>query len=235
MQDRGMPDEGAGWSVWMASVPVALVAAAVWTAILAGLAANLSWSRRSYQHGLAAGAGAYLLFTIILYASVSVFPQLPTWPILILIAPLVEEGVRLFFANQVRNERPAWVTFGLGYGLVESGLKVGDSLVFLTRTGEGAANVLIGSVAQLIPLVLHVFLSVVMLALLRAKVSPALTFVVAASLHGIHNWSVSAFFPHDWTSLALSVLIRGAIFLALISLILRISKPPVTAEEAAVG
>lgn len=230
-----MGEAVANWGDWVAGALVSLVTAAVWASILAVFAGPLTWSRRSYLHGLGASAVAFVAALGVTAVTLLVYPTVPTWALVVVMPPLLEESARLIFAMRVRSERPAWVTFGIGYGLLEGGLKIGDMLVILLRRGEGAVHVLLGTLAQVTPILLHVFLSVLVFALLRSPLPPLVVFVLAALAHGLHNWSVLAFLPHDLPALGIQVLIRCAAFVALIVLILRLFRRGAPAKALAVG
>lgn len=223
---------GEGLPNWSESVGPSLLAAAIWTFLLASVCQGLNESRRSYAYGLAAAVGGYLL-TIAATAVWLQFSFLQHWALLVLVAPLIEELARLFGVVQVRQGQQAWLAFGLGYGLFEFGLKFADHLtLYLGSTFLELAAAL---AAPFVPLTLHVFVSVLMFALLRWGVAPLLAFLTTLALHAAHNASAIWIVPDDYLGLLISSLTRVAIFVLLIWLILGSLKRLPTPEAQSAG
>jgi hypothetical protein len=82
---------------------------------------------------------------------------------------------------------------------------------------------------------LHVFISVVVMALLSRGVRQLSVFAVAFVLHAIHNATVHPLMPTDMQGLAISVFARCAIFVGLTVLVLRWSGRERAATEEALG
>lgn len=222
-------------SGWFESILPSLVAATIWTCLLATVSAGLTTTRSAYLHGLAAGVVAYLGQMGAISAVVAVAPTTPLMLVIIAIAPLIEEGVRLTVAADVarRTDWRGWLAFGISYGSFEAGLKLGDALVNLSQQGRSVGVLVIGAAAPIVPLLLHVFLTVTVFALLRARMPAVLVFATAAILHALHNWSAVAWQPTSYNDLAFAILTRGLVFLTFIALVLRISmRSPRAANEA---
>lgn len=207
------------------------VGIAMVTAALAVVGVPLGRLRRPYYLGLVTALGAYVVavvatFTILHFASVDVrFVN-------IVLPPIVEETFRVaavFGAASLFNSKRAWVAFAFGYALLESSGKLGDFFVAFTRGMEGFESpVLLAT--PLVPLALHVFLSLSAIPLMKRRVSPFAVFFVLAALHAFHNWSV--FFvwaPQTETDMAVMVAVRTSLFLLLIGGVLWLGRAgPVT-------
>jgi hypothetical protein len=167
---------------------------------------------------------AYLVTLGATSAWLGVSHGLPWWIVIVLLVPLIEESARTLGAMEVRNDPPFWITFGLGYGLFEAGLKLGDMIVLYARADP--ITLLAALIVPMVPLALHVFLSVLVFALLSHRVPAAIVFVVAIITHAIHNASVAPLLPSDITGVVVSSIVRAALFVVLIASILAVVKRP---------
>lgn len=219
---------------WFGSLVPSAIAATLWAFLLAGSAGTSLRSRRAFHYGLAAACAGYLGTIALTSALVGIAPSAPGWIILLIIAPLVEETARLTSAGEASLEPPSWLAFGFGYGLFEARLKAADLLVLLVGEGTRPWDYLaLGSAT--VPLLLHLFLSVGVLASLRLRTPRLAIFAGAMVVHGLHNLSVLAFPPDGLRTLVLMNLLRDAIFLVLIVLILSAFKRPAAAAANTAG
>lgn len=222
---------------WFMSLLPALGVAAVWTAVLAAFATPLTTTRKAYQYGLAAAVFAYVVVIGVMSALAVLFPDAPRWIVSVLVPPLVEEISRMLGVVEVRRRTDwrGWISFGVGYGLLEAGLKLGDGLVLLARSGAGAIEFIARVLIPFVPLLLHMFLSVAVFALLRKGVPLGVALIVAMLFHALHNWSALAFVPTDWVGVLLLNLVRCASFAALIAVAIRLSRRTAFESPGATG
>jgi hypothetical protein len=223
-------------SGWFEGILPSLAAAAIWTCLLATVSAGLTATRSAYLHGLAAGVVAYLGQVGATSAVVAVAPTTPMLLVIIAITPLIEEGVRLTVAADVarRTDWRGWLAFGIAYGSFEAGLKLGDALVYLAQQGRSVGVLVIGAAAPIVPLLLHLFLTVTVFALLRTRTPALLILAAAAALHALHNWSAVAWQPTSYSGLAFAILFRSLVLLTLIAFVLGIAtRSPKAASRAA--
>jgi hypothetical protein len=215
-------------NAYIASLPPALIAASAWTAILAALATPLRETKSAYLNGVLAAALAYLVAVGLTAVGATAMPTGPGWPYVIILAPLVEETVRLAAAQEVARKTGSrfGIAFGLGYGLLESGLKLGDQLVLVLRSGSSEITDWLTITVFIVPLLLHVFLSMLVFMLLRRRVPITAVFAAAVAFHASWNWSVIAMLPQDVSGVLLSIAIRTPVLLALIALMVLISRRP---------
>lgn len=204
-------------NTYISSLPAALIAASAWTAVLAASATPLQNKKSAYLNGLLAAAIAYVVAVgLIAFASI-LLPQTPGSTVVVILAPVVEESIRLVAALEVarRTESRFGLAFGVGYGLLEAGLKLGDQLVLIARTGSTDAADWLTATIFVVPFLLHLFLSVLVFTLLRRGVAPLVVLVIAMACHAFHNWTVLAILPSDVPGLLLSVAIRTPVLLGL--------------------
>lgn len=204
-------------NTYISSLPAALIAASAWTAVLAASATPLQNKKSAYLNGLLAAAIAYVVAVgLIAFASI-LLPQTPGSTVVVILAPVVEESIRLVAALEVarRTESRFGLAFGVGYGLLEAGLKLGDQLVLIARTGSTDAADWLTATIFVVPFLLHLFLSVLVFTLLRRGVAPLVVLVIAMACHAFHNWTVLAILPSDIPGLLLSVAIRTPVLLGL--------------------
>jgi hypothetical protein len=213
------------WAAWFDGILPAFSVAVVWICVLALASAGLTTTRSPYLNGLGAAVVAYLGQVGLWAAVVAAAPATPAWLLVVAIPPLVEEAVRLIAAADVerRTDWRGWLVFGAAYGSFEAGLKLGDGFFLAVQQGGGAASVAVRLAAPIVPFLLHVFLTVTVFALLRARVPAWMVFIGAALLHALHNWSAAAWMPIDYSGLALALFVRSVVFLALIALVLQVS------------
>jgi len=228
---------GWDWSQWFQHLLPALGAVAVWAAILAAFATNLTTTRKAYQYGLFAAVFAYVVTVAVSAAVGSLFPDMPALVFLIIAPPVVEEVSRMLGVVEVRHRTDArgWLAFGAGYGLLEAGLKLFDGLLGAAPTSDVGMEVAAHVFTPLVPLLLHVFLSVMVFALLRKGVPLIAALVVAMAAHGLHNWSALTFVPPDWFGFLIVIFVRCAVFVALIAAAIRFSRQPELHTSAAAG
>nr|HRK64966.1 hypothetical protein [Terricaulis sp.] len=220
---------------FQAGLPALAVATAL-TGVLAFLAVPLTSTRRSYLSGLSAAAVAYIIVAIILVLS-PLAPGFSRWLLLVVIAPVVEETCRLIAAYPNRTAQPwrGWIAFGVAYACLESGLKFGDTVALLGQMQQGWVAALVILATPIVPFLLHVFLSVLIFALLAVGVGRDKVLVAAILLHGLHNFSVIRLLPQDIPTLAVSASIRSLLFVALIWAVFEWAKRQRPAVEAAPG
>lgn len=174
---------------------------------------------------------AVVAFAPVLFIYVPIATAYPPagaqWVAMLVVAPLVEEAVRIWFFQ--KGGPPAksihWVLVGLGFGLFEGLLKFNDLLVFVFMRNELPAHMLVWPIA---PVALHLFLSVVACWLLRAGWSAPKVFALTWAVHLAHNASV-LLLPNETGNVA-DPLIRAAIYIAVVVLLLSFARrgDPVT-------
>lgn len=197
-----------------------LLAASLFSAGIALFGLPLTKGRSYYIAGLAGAFIAFVIATLINIARL----ELPLLAYSAL-APAIEEPIRVCTASAIlsrTNDRGSWLAFALGYALLESSVKFGDALVTLDNDAEPTRTVA-ELVAPLVPLTLHVFLSVLTMRL-RARNTPFLiVLAVMLLLHTVHNYSVLAPARSEVLSwlLVFEMLLRSLLFVGLTVLILR--------------
>ncbi len=206
------------WGEWLAGLGFSLIALALWGGFLASFAMVLTSTRRAYQFGLGAAVVAFLGQAATEGALLALAPTTPIWIRVVVFPPVIEESIRLTAAREVGHapNGKSWIAFGAGYGLLEAGLKFGDTLS-LSIMARNADFLFVKLAVPIVPLLLHVFLSVVVFAMLHARASALKVWVAATALHALHNWSAIAWTPNDYTGVIVSILIRSSAFIALIA------------------
>jgi hypothetical protein len=211
------------------------MAASIWTVVLLFSAMTLGRSRRSFQFGLAAAIVAYLALIGIATPLISLWPTAPAWTLVLIAAPLIEESSRLSLAVEVRKQSYAPLAFGLGYGLFEAGLKFADLAVLAIRDPIHPLVTVVSLLGPIVPLLLHVFISVLVFSLLRRGISLPKVWFSAVLIHAVHNWTVVFFATTEFTHLAGALALRTAIFLGLIVILLPQPGQPKPPGEGAPG
>ncbi|MBY0569415.1 MAG: hypothetical protein K2P70_19050 [Hyphomonadaceae bacterium] len=173
--------------------------------------------REDVHFGLWPAVIAYAI-VLFVYGPVSrAYPEAGSiWIAMIGVAPLVEEFARVLFfkSNGAPVSAVRWLFVGLGFGLFETVLKFNDLLVQVFTLNELPARIL---VFPLVPLTLHVLLSVTACWALRAKWSGLAVFGLTWTLHAAHNTS-ALLIPNAEMSMV-DPLMRAGIYVALISII----------------
>lgn len=204
-----------------------LLLIAAMTLLCVGLGALVLGRRKDvYLYGVCAMAAAFVVSSLG-YGVASWFsPPLSRYWV-ILPGPAIEEAARLgaivavSAALQLRRD---WVAFGVGFALFETALKVVFPLIML-KNGTLAADImafaLLGPVA---PLVLHVMLSVIAIALYRRGMAPALVLALCWGLHALHNWIATHILSNEAGPQFLLMLLALCVgYLCVIALVLRLS------------
>jgi hypothetical protein len=166
---------------------------------------------------------AYFVEIIAANGFAAAFPATPRWVIPVILAPAVEEMARLVGADSAyrRSSWRQWAVFGIGYALVESGLKLSDGVFVVLGSGWDEWLRLITPV---VPFLLHVFLSMLMCLLLQRGVSLTRACVITVGLHAAHNWTALHQHPASSLDVLWWIILRCCLFGALIFGIIRFSE-----------
>lgn len=194
-------------------------------AVVAGIGA-LAFGRRKdvYLYGVGAMTAAFVASMLVLVVVGVVLPSFPTLWFIILIGPAIEEGARIaaiILVSPALQKRRDWVIFGLGFALVETLFKIAG---WLAR-GANGDFLLFGVLTPLVPLLLHIFLSVAAIALYRRRKKLVSVLLVTFVLHALHNASIAfGWWTYEAGAAAyVGLVLKCALYIALISLILRAS------------
>jgi hypothetical protein len=137
--------------------------------------------------------------------------------------PLVEETVRTVFVFVLPilggpRVWPVWLAFAFGYGLLETGVKLGGSIVQLSHGWRDSAEFIALIATPFFPLVLLVGLSLLALSLRSAGWGPPVVFLLTTALHALHNASVVFLpAPNDYAELLAANLSRSVVLILLVA------------------
>lgn len=197
---------------------------AVAAAIALGLAALFRVPKAPFRAGV---KGAFVggVIAVCIYAAIDALnPGLPEWVTTVLVAPLIEEVARLWFAvkaqSQLRGPR-MWFFCGLGFGALEF---VSEIVWTTVNVFQGTHHVDALSY-PFISLLMHIFVGVLACGLLELGWRQSRILLVTISIHMLHNWSTVAFEQSYWP-------LRILLFVLLIQNVLKWGQrfDPVTTE-----
>jgi hypothetical protein len=204
-----------------------LLLVAAMAAVVVGLGAVFLGRRKDvYLYGVGAMAAAFIASGALLIVTRQIYPSLPAAWWTVLVGPAVEEAARvaaILLVAVALQQRRDWLLFGMGYALFETAFKILNQIPRSSETTS--ALFLAGMILPVVPLLLHVFLSLVAIALFRRGATPASVFAATFALHALHNASsvLQWWAPTDTPGIFLMIGVRSAVFLVLIALILRAS------------
>lgn len=206
-----------------------LVLGAALTALCVGLGAVLLGRRKDvYLYGVGAMAAAFVAGSLGFLTADWLF-SLPPQAWLIVAGPAIEEAARLWTILTVSaalQQRRDWLLFGLVFALFETAMKIMRPIAMISHGGLSDDLVVSAFAAPLAPLVLHVMLSVIAIALFRRGWRPAGVFALCWGIHALHNRSAVA----QWLGregepgFVLGVLLYCGVYLAVIALVLLMSR-----------
>jgi len=162
-----------------------LIDGAIACLVVIGLSIPIKAREQIYFDGLKAVVAAYVIEVLFF----SIFHTLPgpQWLVAVVLAPLIEESCRYWFARRPQNyatPSTSWLFFGAGFGLFEGVLKV-----FGILAGETAhQRVTQAALVPIVPILLHIFLSAVMCRELRKGRPGWFAVSITLALHMTHNW-----------------------------------------------
>jgi hypothetical protein len=196
--------------------------------IAIGLATPLGERDKPYFAGVKGAVLAYAISTLALVGFGIVQFTPPSIIASAFIAPLIEETTRVWAASRERpllSEPRAWLLFGAGYGIVEGIIKV-VPMAFQVAQGLPAVYLAV----PLVPVLMHVALGLLMCALLYSGRSGLTAASATFAIHSWHNFTTPSL--DQWIDL----LLRGAVFVALIWAVLRFGRrftPMTTGDDHA--